>query len=266
MLDPNRTAEAAELIWRHWQDGTAMAALPEGLRPETRAEGYAVQAGLERFSAAPVFGWKIAATSIAGQRHIGVDGPLAGRILAERVHASGAVLPLAGNRMRVAELEFAFRMSRDLPPRSAPYGEAEVLEAVGSLHPAIEVPDSRFEKFETAGAAQLIAEAACARDFLLGEATAADWRSIDLAAHRVLATVPRSGEHQGIGSNVLGDPRTALAWLVNELSRHGIPLRAGQVVTTGTCVVPIAIAPGDRVAGDFGVLGTVEIGFEAAVA
>lgn len=261
MLDTARAAEAADLIWRHWQAGTAMPALSDGLRPANRAEGYAVQAGLERFTAQPLFGWKIAATSTAGQRHIGVDGPLAGRILAERVFAAGTGISLAGNRMRVAELEFAFRMDRDLPPRAAAYGEAEVLDAVATLHPAIEVPDSRFERFEEAGAAQLIAEAACARDFVLGSATAADWRAMDLAAHRVLGTMPRTGEHPGIGSNVLGDPRAALTWLVNELSGQGIALGAGQVVTTGTCVTPIAIVPGDRLHGDFGVLGTIEVAF-----
>lgn len=261
MLESGRAREAADLIWRHWRDGTAMPALPDGLRPETRAEGYAVQAGLMRHTAAPLFGWKIAATSTAGQHHIGVDGPLAGRVLAERVYAPGAAIPLAGNRMRVAELEFAFRMARDLPPRTAAYGEAEVLDAVAALHPAIEVPDSRFERFETAGAAQLIAEAACARDFVLGAATTADWRSMNLAAHRVIGHMPRTGGHPGVGANVLGDPRVALTWLVNELSGQGIALAAGQVVTTGTCVVPIAIAPGDRLAGDFGVLGTIEVGF-----
>ena len=63
---------------------------------------------------------------------------------------------------------------------------------------------------------------------------------------------------EGIGSNVLGDPRFALAWLANELSSLGITLRAGQVVTTGTCLVPLEIAPGDHVRMDFGVLGRVE--------
>ena len=230
MLEAARAQEAADLIWRHWQAGTVMPALPDGLRPETRDQGYAVQAGLERFTAAPLYGWKIAAT-----------------------------ISLAGNRMLVAELEFAFRFARDLPPRAEPYGQAEVLDAVATLHPAVEVPDSRFERFETAGAAQLIAEAACARDFVLGAPTTADWRAIDLAAHRVLGTMPRTGEHQGIGSNVLGDPRVALTWLVNELSGQNIALGAGQVVTTGTCVVPIR--PGDRVHGDFGVLGTIEVAF-----
>jgi 2-keto-4-pentenoate hydratase len=261
MLDPARAQEAADLIWKHWQAGTAMPALPDGLRPETRDQGYKVQAGLERFTAQPPYGWKIAATSVAGQKHIGVDGPLAGRILAERVQAPCATVSLAGNRMLVAELEFAFRFARDLPPRADPYDRAEVLDAVATLHPAVEVPDSRFERFETAGAAQLIAEAACARDFVLGAPTTADWRAIDLAAHQVLGTMPRTGEHPGVGSNVLGDPRVALTWLVNELSGQGIALGAGQVVTTGTCVVPIPIRPGDRLHGDFGVLGTIEVAF-----
>ncbi len=261
-MNDTQAADAAELIRRHWQAGTAMPALPDGLRPATRTGGYAVQAHLERPGAAPLFGWKIAATSSAGQAHIGVDGPLAGRILPERVHADGATLSLAGNRMRVAELEFAFRIARDLPPRAASYGETEVLDAVAALHPAIEVPNSRFEDFAAVGAAQLIADAACAHDFVLGPEVTADWRALDLAAHRAVGAVPRTGEHHGIGSNVLGDPRTALAWLVNELSAHGVTLRAGQVVTTGTCVVPIPIAPGDRVAGDFGVLGKVSVAFE----
>jgi 2-keto-4-pentenoate hydratase len=57
---------------------------------------------------------------------------------------------------------------------------------------------------------------------------------------------------------VLGDPRVALTWLANELSSLGIILRAGQVVTTGTCLVPLEIAPGDHVRMNFGVLGRVE--------
>ena len=36
-------------------------------------------------------------------------------------------------------------------------------------------------------------------------------------------------------------------------------LQAGQVVTTGTCITPMAIAPGDRIVGDLGVLGSVSV-------
>ncbi len=239
-------------------------ALPEGLRPATRAEGYAIQAQLEKLSAKPLWGWKIAATSTAGQLHIGVDGPLAGRLLAEMVHADGATLPFGANRMRVAEAEFAFRMARDLPPRAEAYTVEEVLGAVAALHTAIEVPDSRFVDFATAGAAQLLADNACAHQFVLGPEAPASWRDMDLAAHRVIGRVTGRFEREGVGANVLGDPRIALAWFANELSRHGMTLAAGQVVTTGTCLVPMDVAPGDEVEVEYGELGRVGIRFATA--
>src|SRR5690349_17353391 len=110
-----------------------MAALPEAVRPRTRAEAYAVQAALAARSPHPLFGWKIAATSVAGQRHLNVDGPLAGRLFRERAFASGAEVPFGANHMRVAEAEFAFRMAIDLPPRREPYTADEVLAAVDTL-------------------------------------------------------------------------------------------------------------------------------------
>ena len=263
-MDATQARAASELLVRHWRSGTVLDALPEPLRPATRAEGYAIQAELEALSAKPLWGWKIAATSTAGQRHIGVDGPLAGRLLAEMVHADGATLPFGANRMRVAEAEFAFRMARDLPPRAEAYTVEEVLGAVAALHTAIEVPDSRFVDFATAGAAQLLADNACAHQFVLGPEAPATWRGMDLAAHRVIGRVTGRLEREGVGANVLGDPRIALAWLANELSRHGMTLAAGQVVTTGTCLVPMDVAPGDEVEVEYGALGRVGIRFAAA--
>src|SRR4029077_8865550 len=105
------------------------------------------------------------------------------------------------------EAEFAFRMSRALRPRAESYGVEEVLSAVDSLHPAIEVPDSRYEDFTSVGAAQLIADNACAHLFVLGPATLAPWRGMDLANHLVAGTVLGKQTHHGRGANVLGDPR-----------------------------------------------------------
>jgi 2-keto-4-pentenoate hydratase len=249
--------EAADVLWSCWTGGRRIAQLPEGVRPQTRADGYAIQAHLEARTGRPLFGWKIAATSKAGQTHIAVDGPLAGRLLAERVGEDGGDVPFgAHSHMRVAEAEFAFRMGRDLPPSATPYSVVDVLDAVASLHPAIEIPDSRYDDYTLVGAPQLIADNACAHYFVLGPATEADWRALDLAAHPVVAHV---GSHvrEGVGANVLGDPRGALTWLANELSRLGITLRAGAVVTTGTCVVPPPIEAGDRIEMDFGTLGRV---------
>ncbi len=67
-----------------------------------------------------------------------------------------------------------------------------------------------------------------------------------------------------MGANVLGHPMIALTWLANELSALGVTLKSGQVVTTGTCLKPLEIEPGDKVVVDYGVLGRVECSFPAS--
>jgi 2-keto-4-pentenoate hydratase len=260
MLEKNQVAAASQALHDHWRAGTKLSALDDWYRPSNRAEGYAIQAAIERYSTTHLFGWKIAATSEAGQQHINVAGPMAGRILSETVIADGGTASMAGNAMAVAEPEFAFRMRVDLPARSAPYSVQQVLDAVDTLHPAIEIPDSRFANFAGAGEAQLIADNACAHLFVLGPATTADWRAIDLVEERPRITM-RGETFTGHGRNVLGDPRIALAWLANELRQLGINLKAGRVVTTGTCHKPLPIRAGDFFAADFGVLGKVSVGF-----
>jgi 2-keto-4-pentenoate hydratase len=240
-----------------WRKQQRCADLPQHLAPASKAEAYAVQAVMETQSAHPLSGWKIAATSIAGQKHIGVEGPLAGRYIAERCLAAGDTVPFGNNHMKVAEVEFAFRMGASLAPRTTTYAEAEVFDAVASLHPAIEVPDSRYDHFERVGAAALIADNACADWLVVGEAAPEAWRSLDLTTFTPVGRVKGKLDVRGSGSNVLGSPRTAMTWLVNELSSIGVKLEAGQIVTTGTCVVPMVIAAGDHVQGDFGALGTV---------
>ncbi len=249
---------AAALLWQHWQQRTRMDELPEPCRPNNRAEGYAIQAEIARLSGQNVVGWKIAATSLAGQKHIGVDGPLAGRLLANRLLESGASVSLDGNLMRVAEAEFVFRFGQALPKRATPYTVDEVLAAVESLHPGIEIPDSRYHDYVRAGGLQMIADDACASWFVLGAATTADWRAMDLVTHTVNAYQNDALAAQGSGANVLGDPRVALTWLVNELSMYGEGLQAGQFVTTGTCIVPLPIAAGDQLRFDFGAFGVIE--------
>ena len=254
-----QTPNAGAILWENWQQRRRIDQLPSDCRPVDRAAGYTAQREMVKCSGQDVVGWKIAATSSAGQKHIGVDGPLAGPLLANRVLADGATVPLEGNIMMVGEAEFAFKFAAALPRRENPYTQDEVLNAVESLHPAIEVPDSRYNDFVKVGAPQLIADTACADWFVLGAPTSDDWRSRDLIAHRVVVFLNGENVAMGSGANVLGDPRIALTWLVNELRTYGDGIEAGQFVTTGTCVVPVPIQRGDTLRADFGDLGTVGV-------
>lgn len=250
--------KAADILWHKRLAQARLSALPAECKPATLDEGYAVQAAMVELAEQNIFGWKIAATSAAGQAHIGVDGPLAGRLLADRVLPDGGQVPFASNGMRVAEAEFAFVMGADLPARTRVYEIGEVVGAAERVHPAIEIPNSRYRDFVTAGAPQLIADNACACWFVLGARVLAPWRDHDFGSHAVRGWRNGRAVAEGTGANVLGDPRIALTWLANELRAHGIGLAAGQIVTTGTCVVPFAIDAGDRIAADFGPFGRVE--------
>ena len=251
----------AATLWQHWQQSTRLDELPLQSRPASRAEGYAIQAELAQLSGQRIIGWKIAATSKAGQQHIHVDGPIAGCLLSARALEAGTHVSLAANNMKVAEAEFAFRMGGDLPRRAAAYSVEEVLAAVAALHPAIEVPDSRYADFTRVGTAQLIADVACACWYAIGPATRADWRARDLAQHKVTASRNGALVAQGSGANVLGDPRSALAWIANELIAFGDGLRSGDMVMTGTCLTPVPVAAGDGFKADFGEFGALGLRF-----
>jgi 2-keto-4-pentenoate hydratase len=254
--------EAASLLWRLWDDRETVPALPPQLRPHTLGDGWAIQRALDEL-AGPGAGWKIAATSPAGQAHIGADGPLAGRLYARCVRRSGCTLDAQAMTMRVAEAEFAFRMARDLPLGDTPPGRDEVLAATGALLPAVEVPDSRFDDLSVVGLPSMVADGLCCGHLVLGDPIE-DWHPHGLAVHVV--DLRRNGVvvSRGQGRDVLGDPVDALVWLAGELHAHGLALAAGDVVTTGACTPARPVAPGDDVVADFGALGKVTIHFSDA--
>ena len=261
MLDAEKARAASRLLVGHWDNGTRLDAIPQELRPQTRIDGYAIQSHVMDRSVAPLFGWKIAATSLAGQRHINVDGPMAGRLLAEKAVEMGGAVSLATSKMRVAEIEFAFRFGRQLPPRPTPYEIAEVMDAVASLHPAIEIPDSRYDDFCAVGAPQLIADNACANLFVIGEAVDDDWRDVTSRSTRWSVSFPESRGTMD---------RARRCWATRVSHSHGssmncrasgIALEPGQVVITGTCVTPISVEAGDEVIGDLGRFGRVSVRF-----
>ena len=259
-VTPPAVINPASVLVEAWRTRIRIDGLPHQARPQSRADGYAMQLAVVALSGEATFGWKIAATSVAGQRHIGVSGPLAGRILASRFQSNKTRASLRGNAMRVAEAEFGFRIARDLRPTSdGPLTVAEVMAAVGSVFPAIELPDSRYLDFLGAGEAQLIADLACAGIMIAGAETKYGWSRTGLADHRVSAF--RNGEvvAEGSGANALGDPCIALTWLANELIGLGLFLEAGEVVITGTCVVPVPVSEGDVVMVDFGTLGQASV-------
>ena len=115
-----------------------------------------------------------------------------------------------------------------------------------------------------AGKGRLLVTADCGANVALAVGPwLRDWRSLDLKAHAVAVSVNGAAGGSGTGSRALGDPMNVMLWLANQQSREGQGLKAGEIVSTGTCTGIDPVRPDDRVAADFGALGRVEIEFEA---
>jgi 2-keto-4-pentenoate hydratase len=258
-MTEHKHGRAAETLWRAWTSGEPLVRLDPDVRPDDVEEGYAIQRALDRLAGPPA-GWKIAATSAAGQQHLGATGPMVGRLYEAQARAPGSSLSVSTMRMRSAEPEFAFVLSEDVKDKPDGVSAAEVLRAVRSLVLAIEVPDSRFVDFGAVGLPSLVADGMCGGHFVIGPSIT-DWRSLDLRAQRV--RLLRDGQEQsaGRGENVMGDPREALAWMANEVLARDWPLRAGDVVLTGASAPPISVRAGDTVQAVFDGLGTVDVRF-----
>ena len=204
-------------------------------------------------------GWKVGATSVEPQRLLGATEPATAPMFAPNCLTSPATVSVYPNQSPCIEGEFAFRFSDTLAPRGAAYTLEEVLAAVESVLPAIEVVGCRFEGgFDGLGALRLVADATAHTAFVSGDPSDG-WRDMDLNSHR--AAMLRNGEmvSEGTGANVLDGPLSVLLWTANHLSRLGESIEAGEVITTGTCTGITPVSPGDVAVADFGSLGRVEL-------
>ncbi|MDT7723512.1 MAG: hypothetical protein QOI21_88 [Actinomycetota bacterium] len=220
----------------------------------------AVQTRLEEL-AGPGFGWKIGATTATARAFLGVEQPFPGRMFEQFRHDEGELVPADSVMLPVAEPEFAFRMGRDLDP-DVEHTLDDVLDAVDSMLLAVEMPDSRYKDYASAGHEQILADSGYSKRFVAGR-DVPGWRELDLAAQQVILRLDGVEFAHGSGAAVLGDPRIALHWLALELPRLGRRLKAGEIVTTGTATNPAPIVAGSHIVADFGALGTVEVRFAA---
>ena len=84
------------------------------------------------------------------------------------------------------------------------------------------------------------------------EATAAAMATLTVSMSRAPAADPAAAEHvaDGAGRMVLGNPLDAVGVLAEMAAAQGNPLRAGEIITTGTLTPPLSAEAGERYAAD----------------
>lgn len=226
-IDPRRVAAAAGLLLEARVSGRTLPALPQQDRPANEAEAYAVQdAVMAALGVSSVF--KVGAKG-------GVGPKTSAQIPQQLVRRSPARFSLSQFGSCTLEVEIAYQLGRDLPPRVQPYAVDEVRDAIGSIVPAIEIADSRFHDYRQVDRFSQLADNQNCGAFIMGEAVA-DWRAIDPHAIAACLQVDGATIADTIGGHKMGDPFPLVHWFANQQSRRGRTTVAGTVITTGSFV------------------------------
>jgi 2-keto-4-pentenoate hydratase len=261
----DRFTLAAEQLFDMRRTQRVVGSLPPEAVPRSLADGYRIQELLVKkllaLRGGAHIGYKAAATNETAQRQMDVNGPFFGTLLAATSHRSPVTLPASAYRLRIVEAEFGFEMGEDVPHSDVPYTVETIKPFIAFAIPAIEVVDHRYEDWRLVGAPSLAADNAIHGAWVEG-APVRDWRGLDLSRHAVNVLVNGQPWRVGSGANVLGDPLNVVAWLANELPRHGRGLRRGEKISTGTTAEVYFASAGDHVTADFGGLGVAEVRFE----
>ena len=259
-MTPQQAEQAAAILKAAREDNKMLAGLDNALTPRDMDDGYGLQDAFMRIWDERIAGWKVGATVEKIQELYGVSEPFCGPFYAPTTFASPAAPKAEGFGHLCIESEFAFRFGATLAAREGAYDRAEILHAIDAVLPAFELISPRFDTLLQDRVALAAADCGLNGGFVLGE-DYAGWRDLDLAAHRVTLTVEGEVKGEGTGANALGHPFNVLDWLVNELSRRGIDLKAGEVVSTGTCTGIVYLERGQKAVADYGVLGEIEVTF-----
>lgn len=240
MTDDPSVAEAARLLREAYESRTPCAPIRD-LLPEGSIEvAYAVQRmntelGVDQ--GRRIVGWKTGLTSRAVQTQLGVDRPDFGVLFADTCYGDGEPVPLSRLLQPRVEAEVAFVLGRDLP--TAQITHADVLGATAFVLPSIEIVDSRIADWQIQ-IVDTVADNASSGLFVLGGRPA---RLHDVDLHDVAMDLRLGDEvvSSGTGAACLAHPVNAVVWLANTLASVGTPLRAGDVVMSGSLgpVVPV---------------------------
>ena len=250
----------AEQLWRCRSEGGAIE-VPEDGGPQDLKTALMYQREAIACSGMRTIGYKVGSTSREAQIVLNTKGPSASPILSEYLFESPATITIYPIQGPAIEGEFALRISRDLPPRENAYSFTDVMKAVDAVAGAIEIVGSRFVG-GLAGKGPLLTAA----DFGANIALAigpwnTDLHDIKLAAHAVEVFIDGDLREQGTGARALGNPFNVLKWLANNQSETGQGLKAGEIISTGTCTGLLDVLPGNMVIAEFGSLGSVKIQF-----
>lgn len=186
-------------------------------------------------------GMKMGLTSKAKMVQMGVEVPIYGHLTKSMILEDGGVVRRADHIHPRVEPEVAYILGKDL---EGPVTPAQALLAVDGCCCALELIDSRYEKFQFT-LEDVVADNGSSSRFVLGNVV----KPRDFDCGNLGMVMEKNGVVAEIGSSaaIYEHPARSLAALANQLALVGEKLTAGMIVMTGGATAAIALDVGDVV-------------------
>jgi 2-keto-4-pentenoate hydratase len=226
--------------------------------PVAIADAYDIQqkfVALLRAEQGELVGYKVGLTSATMQKFCGIDHPIAGVVLAKRVHPSGATIRRSEFGRLGLEFEIAVHIASDVPAARAPITAEMIAPHIGGVCAAIELVDDRSADYGHLDVRALVADNSWNGGIVLSDFVP---RWPDLADVLGTATKDNVAIGDGRGRDILDHPFNSVAWLATHLAARGDGLKAGQVVLTGS--VMKTVFPTDAAVYGFSLDGIGNVG------
>jgi 2-keto-4-pentenoate hydratase len=259
MMEETAARRAAERLLAEHKTGRPFKPLGPQDGPAAISDAYDIQdrfVTLLRSEHGDATGYKVGLTSEAMQTFCGIDHPIAGVVLAKRVHQTGTDVRLADFGRLGLEFEIAVRIKSDIAAGETPHTAATIQPYIDGVCAAIELVDDRSADYANLDVKSLVADNSWNAGIILPNFLAA-WP--ELGAVRGKATKDGAAIGEGYGRDILGHPFNSVAWLADQLASRGEGLKAGQIVMTGS--VMKTVFPSESASYRFDVegLGIVEV-------
>lgn len=173
-------------------------------------------------------GRKVGLTNPKVQEWAGVKEPDYGIVLDDMVFTDGVVRPQSAYIKPKIEAEIAFVLGEDLLSSDLD----AVVGAIDYVTPAIELVDCRYLDYKMGIVDTIADNAACAG--LVTGAVRVPYGELDLREVEMVLSRGDEEVTRGVGRNVMTDPVNAIRWLAETSIRIGKPLRAGEILLSGS--------------------------------
>ncbi len=261
--DDSESWEIARRLVRARLQASALPDYPGALPPSLDA-GYASQDAAIAMWPTRVAGWKVGKIPDAWLARMGEErlvGPIFEDAVQQVLPGEAAGFAVIAGGFAAVEAEFVFRLGADAPAGKTAWTDDEALALIDTLLVGAELAGSPLPRINDLGPAVVVSDFGNNAGLILGPPVP-EWRRMlgtleqDLRCETAIdGVVVGSGRASDIAGGLVAALRFALA----RCARRGMPLRAGQLVSTGAATGIHDIRAGQQARVTFDGIGEIPV-------